>query len=100
MILEVALLNVRLGQEAAFETAMRDARPLIAATPGFISIEIRRCVETPNRYLLQVSWETLEDHTIGFRQSDRYQQWRTLLHHFYDPFPTVEHYYEVPSLLS
>jgi heme-degrading monooxygenase HmoA len=100
MILEVALLNVRLGQEAAFETAMRDARPLIAATPGFLSIEIRRCVETPNRYLLQVSWETLEDHTIGFRQSDRYQQWRTLLHHFYDPFPTVEHYQEVPSLSS
>jgi heme-degrading monooxygenase HmoA len=100
MILEVALLNVRLGQEAAFETAMRAARPLIAATPGFLSIEIRRCVETPNRYLLQVSWETLEDHTIGFRQSDRYQQWRTLLHHFYDPFPTVEHYQEVPSLSS
>jgi heme-degrading monooxygenase HmoA len=100
MILEVALLNVRLGQEAAFETAMRAARPLIAATPGFLSIEIRRCVETPNRYLLQVSWETLEDHTIGFCQSDRYQQWRTLLHHFYDPFPTVEHYQEVPSLSS
>ncbi len=100
MILEVALLNVRLGQEAAFETAMRDARPLIAATPGFLGIEIRRCVETPNRYLLHVSWETLEDHTIGFRQSDRYQQWRTLLHHFYDPIPTVEHYQEVPSLSS
>jgi heme-degrading monooxygenase HmoA len=100
MTLEIAVLNVRLGQEAAFETAMRDARPLIAATPGFISIEIRRCVETPNRYLLQVSWETLEDHTIGFRQSDRYQQWRALLHHFYDPFPTVEHYHEVPSLSS
>jgi heme-degrading monooxygenase HmoA len=100
MTLEIAVLNVRLGQEAAFEIAMRDARPLIAATPGFLSIEIRRCVETPNRYLLQVSWETLEDHTIGFRQSDRYQQWRALLHHFYDPFPTVEHYHEVPSLSS
>jgi heme-degrading monooxygenase HmoA len=99
MILEVAVLNVRLGEEVAFEAAMREARPLIAATPGFISIEIRRCVETPNRYILLVSWKTLEDHTIGFRQSERYEQWRGLLHHFYDPFPIVEHYHEVTSLL-
>jgi heme-degrading monooxygenase HmoA len=98
MILEVAVLNVRPGHEAAFETAMREARPLIEATPGFAGINVRRCLETPNRYLLLVSWKTLEDHTIGFRQSDRYQQWRNLLHHFYDPFPTVEHYDEVPSL--
>jgi heme-degrading monooxygenase HmoA len=98
MILEVAVLNVRQGQEAAFESAMRNARPLIEATPGFVSINVHRCVETPNRYILLVSWKTLEDHTVGFRQSDRYSRWRDLLHHFYDPFPTVEHYTEVPSL--
>ncbi len=92
MILEAATLNVRPGQEAAFEAAMRAARPLIAATPGFRGIEVRRCLEAASRYLLLVHWERLEDHTIGFRQSDRYAPWRALLHHFYDPFPVVEHY--------
>jgi heme-degrading monooxygenase HmoA len=95
MILELAILNVRCGQEAAFEEAMLEARPLIEATPGFESVDLRRCIETQNRYLLLVWWKTLEDHTVGFRQSDRYQKWRDLLHHFYDPFPTVEHYNEV-----
>jgi heme-degrading monooxygenase HmoA len=94
MILEMAVLNVRQGQEADFETVIRKARPLIAATPGFVGIELRRCIETPNRYLLLVSWRTLEDHTVGFRQSEGYREWRDLLHHFYDPFPTVEHFDE------
>jgi heme-degrading monooxygenase HmoA len=92
MILEVAILNIRAEQSAAFEQAMAAARPLIVATPGFHGIEFRRCLETPDRYLLLVTWAKLEDHTIGFRQSSRYQQWRELLHGFYDPFPTVEHY--------
>jgi heme-degrading monooxygenase HmoA len=92
MILESALLDVKPGAEAAFESAMAEARPLIAATPGFRSIAVRRCLETPNRYLLLVEWERLEDHTVGFRQSARYEKWRALLHHFYDPFPRVEHF--------
>ena len=94
MILEVAILNVRPGEEAAFEVAMQRTRPLIEASPGFGKLEFRRCVETPSRYLLLVDWQTIEDHTVGFRQSSRYQEWRKLLHHFYDPFPTVEHYGE------
>ena len=94
MILEVAILNVRAGQEAAFEAAMRLARPLIEASPGFGKLELRRSIEAPNRYVLLVDWRTIEDHTIGFRQSSRYQEWRKLLHHFYDPFPTVQHYEE------
>jgi heme-degrading monooxygenase HmoA len=92
MILESALLDVKPGEEAAFEAAIKEARPLIAATPGFRAIAVRRCLETPNRYLLLVEWEKLEDHTIGFRQSARYEKWRALLHHFYDPFPRVEHF--------
>jgi heme-degrading monooxygenase HmoA len=92
MILEVAVLNVRQGQEEAFEAAMRTARPLIAASSGFEGLEVRRSIEHPNRYLLLVNWQTLEDHIVGFRQSDRYQEWRKLLHHFYDPYPVVEHY--------
>jgi heme-degrading monooxygenase HmoA len=92
MILEVAILNVRPKEEAAFEKAFALARPLIAATNGFRGIELRRCVESKSRYLLLVTWETVDDHVIGFRQSRRYDEWRKLLHHFYDPFPTVEHY--------
>jgi heme-degrading monooxygenase HmoA len=98
MVLEGAVLTVRPGQEADFETAMRNARPLIVATPGFLSINLHRCIEAPNRYLLLVWWRGLEDHTVGFRQSDRYRQWRDLLHHFYDPFPTVEHFDEAVAL--
>jgi heme-degrading monooxygenase HmoA len=94
MILESALLDVKPGEEAAFEAALQEARPLIAATPGFRSIAVRRCLETPNRYLLLVEWETLEDHTVGFRRSARYEKWRALLHTFYDPFPRVEHFAE------
>jgi heme-degrading monooxygenase HmoA len=60
--------------------------------PGYHSHELRRCLEAPGRYLLLVHWQRLEDHTVGFRQSAEYQRWRALLHHFYDPFPTVEHY--------
>jgi heme-degrading monooxygenase HmoA len=97
VILESALLTVRPGQAEAFEAAMGQARKLIAATPGFSAIEVRPCIETPGRYMLFVWWERLEDHTEGFRGSDRYQEWKSLLHRFYDPMPTVEHY--APSIL-
>ena len=92
MIVEHAILNVRPGQGETFAQALREVLPLIAATPGFIDIEVRPCIETPDRYLLLVRWETLEAHTEGFRGSERYQQWRAKLHPFYEPFPTVEHY--------
>ena len=92
MILEVAILNVRGGLESAFEVAFREASAIIASMPGYVSHELQRCVEVPNRYVLLVNWASLEAHTVGFRGSPEYQTWRTLLHHFYDPFPTVEHY--------
>ncbi len=92
MILEAALLNVRPAQDAAFTAAMLEARPLIAASPGFGGMEVRPCIEQPGRYLLLVWWDTLEDHTQGFRGSERYQAWKALLHHFYEPFPVVEHF--------
>ena len=95
MILEAAILNIREGQSDEFENAFTTASPLIASIPGYISHEIRKCIESPQRYLLLVQWESLEAHTVGFRQSPQYQEWKHLLHHFYDPFPTVEHYEEV-----
>lgn len=92
MILEIALLDVRPGQAAAFEQAFAQAQPLITGMKGYIAHQLQRCLEHPCRYVLLVNWETLEDHTVGFRGSPEYQQWRALLHHFYDPFPTVEHF--------
>jgi heme-degrading monooxygenase HmoA len=92
MILEVAILDIKPDRAAEFEAAFKTASPIISAMPGYISHEIQRCIETPNRYILLVRWQSLADHTVGFRQSPDYQKWRSLLHHFYDPFPTVEHY--------
>ncbi len=92
MILEVAILNVKPGQAAAFEATMAAAWPLIATSEGFEGIELRPCLEDSNRFLLLVRWARLEDHTEGFRGSDRYQDWKAALHGFYEPFPTVEHY--------
>jgi heme-degrading monooxygenase HmoA len=92
MILEHALLQVKPGLESEFEQAMREALPLISATPGFIKLEVRPCLEAKGKYLLLVAWETLEAHTGGFRGSERYGEWKRLLHHFYEPFPLVEHY--------
>ena len=97
MILESAPLDVKPGQTQAFEAAFRRAQRILAASPGYLSHELQRCIERPNRYLLLVRWRTLEDHTEGFRQSEPYQEWKGLLHHFYDPFPTVEHYAPVAS---
>jgi heme-degrading monooxygenase HmoA len=92
MILEIAILNVIPDQEAAFEAAFRRGALILAAARGYISHELRRCLEHSSRYLLLVKWQTIEDHTVGFRGSPQYQEWKALLHHFYDPFPTVEHY--------
>lgn len=92
MILEVAILDVKPGQTEAFEAAFREASTLIMTQRGCTGYNLQRCLENPSRYVLLVNWKTLEDHTVGFRQSADYQEWKRLLHHFYDPFPTVEHY--------
>ena len=97
MILEIALLNVKPGQAEAFEGAFAQAQAIIAAMPGYCSHRLQRCLESPGKYALLVEWRALEDHTIGFRQSPGYQEWRALLHHFYHPFPVVEHYERVAT---
>lgn len=95
MILEAAMLQVKTGQENDFEAAFKTASHIISIMPGYISHELHVCIEVPGKYLLLVRWQQLEDHTIGFRGSAEYQQWRRLLHHFYDPFPTVEHFTQI-----
>jgi heme-degrading monooxygenase HmoA len=98
MILELAILDVRPGETDAFEGAFAEAKEIIAASPGFHHLHLQRCLENPDRYVLLIGWDTLEAHTEGFRGSEAYQQWRALLHHFYDPFPTVEHYESVTDV--
>ena len=95
MILELAILNVRRGQAPEFERAFDQAQRIISSMRGYVSHELHRCLEVEDKYVLLVRWQRLEDHTEGFRKSAEYQEWRRLLHHFYDPFPTVEHYESV-----
>jgi heme-degrading monooxygenase HmoA len=92
MILESAVLDVKPDQTREFEAAFAKAERIISSARGYVSHELRRSIEKPSRYLLLVRWRTLEDHTVGFRQSAPYQEWKKLLHHFYEPMPTVEHY--------
>jgi len=92
MILEHAVLDVVPGEEQRFQDAFAEAKAIIASMPGFRSLRLDRCVERHSRFLLLVEWDRLEDHVDGFRRSGEYQRWKALLHHFYDPFPTVEHY--------
>ena len=92
MIVEQALLHVDAARDAAYRAALDQARPLIAASPGFLGMEIRPAAGEPGCYLLLVRWERIEDHRDGFRQSERYARWRELLHPFYDPMPQVRYF--------
>jgi heme-degrading monooxygenase HmoA len=95
MILEVAILNVRPGQSEAFEASFTEAQAFIQEIEGYQRHELRKCLESSDRYLLLAWWDTLESHTVGFRGSPQYERWRELLHHYYEPFPVVEHYERV-----
>lgn len=95
MVLEAAMLQVKQGKEVEYEEAFRKASKIISSMKGYISHELQRCMEHKGKYLLLVKWETLEDHTVGFRESKEYQEWKKLLHHYYEPFPTVEHFENV-----
>jgi heme-degrading monooxygenase HmoA len=97
VVLEVAILNIKPNQIDEFEAAFGTAQKIILSMQGYVSHQLQKCIEKDNRYILLVNWEELENHTVGFRQSEQYQEWRTLLHHFYDPFPEVEHYESVFS---
>ena len=100
MILEVAILNVKENLETQFEADFLVAEKYISAIKGYKRHSLRKCIEEKNKYILLVDWETIEDHNIGFRTSEAYQKWKSLLHHYYEPFPVVEHYKKVTSNLS
>jgi heme-degrading monooxygenase HmoA len=95
MITEIAVLKILAGQSGNFEASFEEASEIISSMNGYVFHELLKCVEQKDQYILIVRWEKLEDHTIGFRKSEAYQKWKELLHHFYDPFPVVEHYTKI-----
>ena len=93
MILEVADIRIAAGQQAAFEQAIeRGLRTVISQAKGFRGFKVNRGVESPERFLLHIFWDTLEDHTVGFRGSDLFAQWRAIVGPFFASPPTVEHF--------
>jgi heme-degrading monooxygenase HmoA len=95
MITEIAVLFVKENQNHQFEADFKEAGKCISAIPGYKKHALQKCLEVSNKYVLLVEWDKLEDHTIGFRQSSEYLEWKRLLHHYYDPFPIVEHFVQV-----
>ena len=95
MITEIVLLYTREKESDLFEKAFREAQKIIARMKGYLGHELQKCVEKENKYVLIVRWNTIEDHMEGFRNSDEYKEWKGLLHHFYDPFPVVEHFKKI-----
>lgn len=95
MVLEVATLYIKAGLEKQFEADFKIAGQYISSIDGYIRHTLQKCVEADHKYLLLVEWRTIEAHTVGFRGSEVYKDWKSLLHHYYDPFPIVEHYLEI-----
>lgn len=92
MILEIATIDITSGHEADYEAAFSEAGQYIASMNGYISHQIQRCIEDPSRYIVLVKWQKIEDHTVGFRESENYQKWRALIHPFFASPPEVKHY--------
>lgn len=100
MVLEHALITIRPGGSEAFEAALAKASTVISASKGFLSLRLHRGIETPDRYLLLVEWETLDDHVVGFRQSAAFTEWRALIGPYFESPPAVDHYSPVDGLPS
>ena len=100
MVLEHALITIRPGTAEAFEAAMAEARTVIGASPGFVSLRLHRGVETPDRYLLLVEWETMDDHVVGFRESDAFVAWRALIGPYFESPPDVVHFALPPTTVQ
>jgi heme-degrading monooxygenase HmoA len=93
MILEIADIRIHPGQNSAFETAIaKGINEVISNAKGFQGFKVNRSIESPERYILQIFWETLEDHTIAFRGSDAFTQWRVIVGPFFAGAPVVEHF--------
>lgn len=92
MILEIAEFDILAGKENLFAEATHLAKKVISQSKGFVSIEFRKCLETPTRFVAFIKWETLEDHTVGFRQSPLFLEWRAILSPYFNSLPVALHY--------
>lgn len=92
MILEIAQFDILAGKEDLFEEASNLAKNVISQSRGFVSIQFQKCIETPTKFLALIKWETLEDHTIGFRESPLFIEWRAILSPFFNSPPLALHY--------
>ena len=92
MILELANIEIKQGTNADFEVALEKAQHVIIKSKGYINHQFQKCMEQDNRYVLLIRWQTLEDHTKGFRESELFKDWRTLIGPFFETPPAVQHY--------
>ncbi len=97
MILEVGLIDVLPGREDEFAAAYRQARPILAGTPGCRSVRMTRGVESPSRFVLLVEWDSVAAHQENFRETDRFARWRGLIGPYFASPPVVEHFTDVPA---
>jgi heme-degrading monooxygenase HmoA len=98
MILELVDIRIVSGKNAEFEEAIqRGLRTVIRQAKGFLGFQVHHGIESPNRYVLTIRWEALEDHTVGFREGPLFPQWRAIVGPFFDGPPTVEHFTLVAS---
>ena len=95
MITETATLNIKADLAPKFINDFKKASKLISRQKGYLNHWLKKCIEYENQYLLIVNWETLDDHDKGFRKSTDYQEWKSILHHYYKPFPEVLHYEDI-----
>ena len=92
MVLELATIDIKQGTNEDFETSLEKAKLVISQSAGFVDLQCFQCIEQSSRYTLFIRWQTLEDHTIGFRESDLFTQWRALIGPFFAVPPLVQHY--------
>ncbi len=92
MVLEVATFLIKAGQSRDFISAQEEAIGYISRSKGFLEIKFRQCIENPDKHIAFIGWETLDDHTIGFRESQNFVEWRRVLSPFFETAPQVEHY--------
>ena len=93
MIMETAFMAIKDGQEEAFLAALEEAKAVIAQANGFQVMHVHRGIERPATFMLAIGWNTLEDHTVGFRESELFTQWRALIGPFFAEAPHVEHWH-------
>ena len=92
MILELATVDIKQGTNKEFEKALEKAQFVISKSKGYVGHQFQKCIEQDNRYVLLIRWETVEDHTKGFRESELFKEWRTLIGPYFESPPFVQHY--------